>query len=250
MSSEPPRDEGAEPPPQEPPPGEPQAGGEPEPALEPGQQPAPAVCGTCGTPLDPDQTYCLECGSPTPLAPRLQRSQRMTVLIAAIVGALVIAVAVLATALATGDDHADGAPGTAGAFPTVVTDATISTGTPPFATSTLPADTSFTSPTAPSTVPTTPPPATGGASDWPSGRSGYTAVVSSVHSLSEATATKGRVQATGQPAGVLQSSDFSTLRPGYYVVFSGVFSTQAQAAAQARELASSFPGAYPRRIAP
>jgi hypothetical protein len=71
-----------------------------------------------------------------------------------------------------------------------------------------------------------------------------------VRSLTEATATKARVQATGQPAGVLQSSDFSTLRPGYYVVFSGVFSTRAQAAAQARQLASSFPGAYSRRVAP
>jgi predicted nucleic acid-binding Zn ribbon protein len=249
VSSEPPRDEGAEPPAREPASGEPPAGAEDEPAREPGQPPAPAICSTCGTPLDPDQTYCLECGSPTPLAPPLQRSQRVTVLIAAIVGALLIAVAVLATALATGDDS--GPPGAATrTFATVVTDATISTGTPPFATSTLPADTSFTSPTAPATVPATTPPATGSASDWPSGRSGYTAVVSSVRSLSEATATKARVQGIGQPAGVLQSSDYSSLRPGYYVVFSGVFSTQAQAAAQARELASSFPGAYPRRVAP
>ena len=35
-----------------------------------------ARCAVCGAELEPDQTYCLECGSPTPLAPRLRRGPR------------------------------------------------------------------------------------------------------------------------------------------------------------------------------
>jgi hypothetical protein len=167
----------------------------------------------------------------------------------------VIAIVVLAIALATRGGDSPPATTVVGTepFPTLPPDTTLSTGIPPFATATLPTDTSIlTFPTAPATTdPTTTDtfPA-GGASDWPSGRTGWTAVVSSVRSLSEATATKGRVQASGQPAGVLESSDFSTLRSGYYVVFSGVFDTQAEAAAQSRRLEGSFPGSYPRRIAP
>lgn len=63
----------------------------PDPA-PPEEAPEPApICGVCGAGLEPDQTYCLECGSPTPLAPRPSRASRTGVLVAA----LLIAVAVL-----------------------------------------------------------------------------------------------------------------------------------------------------------
>jgi hypothetical protein len=195
----------------------------------------------------------MECGAPTPLAPALGRSRRATALGAAAVAALVIAIVVLAIALATRGGDSPPATTVVGTepFPTLPPDTTLSTGIPPFATTTLPPDTSIlTLPTVPVTTDPAPTVPVGGSSDWPSGRTAWTAVVSSIRSLSEATATKGRVQASGQPAGVLESSDFSTLRPGYYVVFSGVFDTQAEAAAQSRRLEGSFPGSYPRRIAP
>lgn len=38
-----------------------------------GTPPPTPHCNVCGAELDPDQTYCLECGLPTPLAPRLRR---------------------------------------------------------------------------------------------------------------------------------------------------------------------------------
>ena len=59
--------EGAAPPPSEEP-----AGGEPPPVpAGPGE--VPPNCPVCGAPLEPDQTYCLECGTPTPLAPPLRK---------------------------------------------------------------------------------------------------------------------------------------------------------------------------------
>jgi SPOR domain len=37
--------------------------------------PEPLVCASCSAPLDDDQTYCLECGTPTAKAPRLSRGR-------------------------------------------------------------------------------------------------------------------------------------------------------------------------------
>jgi hypothetical protein len=151
----------------------------------------------------------------------------------------------------------------------------------------LPPDTSFTTPTAP-TAPTdtagtvtgfptvtgpTPPPTAGttaestptetqppgttaeapgggggGSSDWPSGTTAWTAILSSVRSESDARAAKARVASAGEDAGVLFSSDYPGLRPGFWVVYSGSFPSQAAAEAHARSLSGSWPGAYAKRI--
>lgn len=121
--------------------------------------PPPPACAVCGAELEPDQTYCLECGSPTPLAPRLRRGGRTAALLAG--GMVVLGLGAGALAFAVADDG--GETGTA----TGATSATIPlvpTGTVPTtplptgpATGSLPADTSFTVPTAPGgTTPTTP----------------------------------------------------------------------------------------------
>ncbi len=61
----------------------------PPPALDAGEPAAPApVCATCQASLDADQTYCLECGAPTPLAPALRKRQRGLIAIAT--GALLL----------------------------------------------------------------------------------------------------------------------------------------------------------------
>jgi sporulation related protein len=260
-----------------PPPGEPTppAGDDGPPAGE--ETPATPRCEVCGAELEPDQTYCLECGSPTPLAPRIRRGTRRTT--AALVGAMVvlgIGAGALAYAVAADDDGTDTTT-----LPVTVATSTIDTiPLPPVtlpSTGTLPADTSFTAPTSPTsptgtggfdtvtgpppstpTTPTTPtvststvPPAPtpgGGASDWPRGTSAWTAVLSSVRSESDARAAKARLRAAGEPAGVLDSSDFPDLRPGYWVVFSGRYQDRARAIAQATALRDRFPGAYARRI--
>jgi hypothetical protein len=268
-------DEGTPPPEEATPPG----GEGQTPASEGGEAPAPPVCAVCGAELEPDQTYCLECGSPTPLAPRIRRGMRRGT--AALAGAIVVlglGAGALAYAVAADDDG----PATA-TLPVTVATATIDTvPLPPVtlpSTGTLPPDTTFTAPTSPTTptdtggfdtvtgppstpteptAPTvstsTPPPVTtshdggSGASDWPAGTSAWTAVLSSVRSESDARAAKARLRAAGEPAGVLFSSDFPDLRPGYWVVFSGRYQDRSSAIAQATALRGRFPGAYARRI--
>lgn len=260
--------------------------GTPPPAVDGTPDPEPR-CGVCGAELEADQTYCLECGSPTPLAPRLRRGGRNLAILAGAAAILGLGAGALAYAV-TNDDEG-GATVTA---PTAVTTATgplvpLPPETAPTV-GTLPTDTSFTTPTAPDTTLTTPtlpttgfdtvtgrpgtstapPPVTdttpvdpvdpgtttsgpvdpGGDSDWVTGDTAWTAILSSVRSETDARAAKARVAGSGQPAGVLFSSDFADLRPGYWVVFSGTYMDRGLAIAQATRLRSQFPGAYARRL--
>jgi eukaryotic-like serine/threonine-protein kinase len=246
---------------------EPEGGGEAGAGAEPPAPPGPPTCAVCGATLDADQTYCLECGSPTPLAPRYGRGRRSALIAAAAVAVLGLGAGALAYAVSSDDGSSGGATitattpgGTAPAFPGTVP--------PGPTTGSLPADTSITTPSAPSTspattgfdtvtgpsasspstesTPTTPSGPAG--SDWPAGKTGWTAVLSSVRSESDARAAKARVSSSGQPAGILFSSDYPPLRSGYWVVYSGVYDAQSAAAAQASRLRAKWPGAYARRI--
>jgi hypothetical protein len=85
-------------------------------------------------------------------------------------------------------------------------------------------------------------------SDWQSGTTAFTVIISSVTDLAEAQATAETARGQGESAGVLDSDDHPGLTPGYYVVFSGTFDTRAEAVAHAREISGRFPGANPRRI--
>ena len=214
-------------------------------------------CTACEARLDPDQAYCLECGTPTPAAPRLRRARSAGWILG--IGLLAAGLGAGALAYAISADDGD-RPARVGSE-TVVSDVgstllppdtTLEPGTD---TSGFPSDTSgFSTDTSGFPTDTTDTTDTAGAepfvSDWPSGRSGFTAILSSVRDLEEARRTRDRVRSeTGEPAGILYSSDHPGLRPGYYAVFSGVFATHAQALAQARKLAGRFPGAYPRRVA-
>jgi SPOR domain len=132
----------------------------PEPASGPvvdSPPPEPSTCSVCGAELDPGQTYCLECGSPTPLAPRLRRGTGGLAAVA--LGLAILGAGAGALAYVASQD--DGTPGTemvsrpsvpsiitvpTTTTPTTLTDSslpgdTIST------TGTLPADTTFTTPT-------------------------------------------------------------------------------------------------------
>jgi hypothetical protein len=253
-----------------PPPGE---GGMPPP-----EEAGPPRCEVCGAELEHDQTYCLECGSPTPLAPRLRRGRKGMAALAGAVAILGLGAGALAYAVAEDDDDAvvtsttltaPEIPGTVPlppeTAPTVGTlppDTSFGTVPPP---ETVPPDTGggFDTVTGPSTAPTTtdqgttdeePPPRTddepdlSGESDWPPGRTAWTAILSSVRSEADARAAKRRLVAQGEQAGVLLSDDFADLRPGYWVLFSGTFSDRGPAIARAEALRPEFPGAYARRL--
>lgn len=105
-------------------------------------------CGYCEAVLAEDQTYCLECGAPTPMAPRIRRD-RAAALIAAGLVVLGIGAGVLAFVVAGDDDDQGGVTTTALTIPPAG-----DAGAPTLPTSSLPADTTFTtpSPTDPATV--------------------------------------------------------------------------------------------------
>lgn len=285
------------PPPPHPEPGDgtPDAAASPEPAADPAPDPAPepqapTSCQVCGAELDPGQTYCLECGSPTPAAPRLRTGVGGLAAVAA--GLAVLGLGAGALAFVASDDGSGGAgtsvsqPATSplitvptASTPTTLTDSSLP-GDTVMTTPTVPMDTTFTTPDVDTTgalpvdptatvpdsglVTETAPadggqttsefPSDGGTSggsgtgDWPAGTSGWTAIVASDTSESGARAAANRLEAQGQPGGVLFSSDHPPLRPGYWVAFSGTYTTRDEALAQARSLVASFPGAYPRRV--
>lgn len=117
--------------------------------------------------------------------------------------------------------------------PTVSTSPT--TTTPPRTTTTTPRTT------------TTSPPSTG-ADTWPNGTSGWTVIVASTSSQSDATALRNRLRSSGRSAGLLDTSQYSTLEPDLWAVYIGVHSSRSQALSQAAALRKSFPGAYAQRI--
>ncbi len=122
---------------------------------EDGEAPPDPRCAVCGADLEPDQTYCMECGSPTPLAPRLRRGGRNLLVLAGAAAILGLGAGALAFAVANDDDG-----GTTTTTPTSLTSPTsplvpLPPETGP-STGPLPPDTSFTVPTLPDTTFTTP----------------------------------------------------------------------------------------------
>lgn len=128
------------------------------------QAPAPQHCTVCGAELDPGQTYCLECGSPTKDAPRLRRGAGGLAVVAlglAALGAGAGALAYVASQDDTGSAAAVTAPETSRVItvpsitmPTTETDSSL----PGDTTGTLPMDTTYTTPGVDTTY-TTPLPA-------------------------------------------------------------------------------------------
>jgi cell division septation protein DedD len=95
---------------------------------------------------------------------------------------------------------------------------------------------------------TTEPPAASGADTWPDGTNGWTVILASTSSQSDAARFRDRVRASGRAAGLIDSSLYTTLEPNLWVVFVGQYSSRTQAISQAASLRSTYPGAYAQRI--
>jgi hypothetical protein len=228
----------------------------------PERPPAKPSCPRCGTPHDPGQEYCLECGYR--LSPARGFLGRLSGAWQARFGwyprewfwrvllGLVVAIAGATAAIVLADAGAENKPivATEGGSvhpPTVA---------PETATVTLP---SVSTAPGPPTTPTQPPPqattapAPGSLTAWPAGRSGYTVVLESLPSSSGRSLAIARARAASRAGlpqvGVLDSRLYSSLHPGYYVVFSGIYTARGQAdAAQAAAAAKGFRLAYSREI--
>jgi len=215
-------------------------------------------CPRCGTPYEPGQEYCLNCGLRLPVqhgvVAALSGVWRRRIpwypgdWIWPVLLGLVIAAGGAAAAIvySTGQKRTS----TIVATPPVHSTTSSTVPTEPSTTSTTTSTTTGTKP-----PPPPPPPKRAGVGSWPAGKTGYTVVLTSVPAgggRAAAVAQARRALAAGlRRVGVLDSSQFSSLHPGYYVVFSGVFDASADAqTAASRAHARGYGAAYPRRITP
>jgi hypothetical protein len=233
----------------------------------PESPPVAGACPRCGTPHEPYQEYCLQCGLRLPvehgLVPALR--ERWTRRVRWYPGdwmwptllALVVAAAASAVAIgwAGGDE-------TAGE--TLIRTEPLPTTTA--ATTTTPVPTEPTVPTFPtqpprtqtqrpgSTQPPPPPPPRPTLVQWPRGKNGYTVVIASIPAAAgrEPAIAKAReaLRKGVEDPGVIESGRYSSLHPGYYVVFAGIYDDAADAQAAVPAVRSrGFPAPYVRQIA-
>jgi hypothetical protein len=203
------------------------------------------TCEECGAALGDGQMYCIECGAPTGLArprrrPAYGRMIAAGLLAALLAGGLGYGVGVLQARL---DQEPRALPAQAARSPS---EAPVTAAPPSEPVEEPTAEETETDAGTRTQAPTGAP--GGGVPGWPAGRTGWTVVLASVRSETDANTHAQRVQASGQPAGVLFSSNFSSLRPGYYVVYSGILNTREEAAAQVSNFAATHPGAYAVQI--
>jgi hypothetical protein len=221
------------------------------------------LCPRCGTPHEPSQEYCLECGLWLPVeaagvVPGLSRAWRrrfgwypgdwvwpslLALLIAALAG-------VGAAAFVSHDQNrADYVTGTSAfgqATPTITTpEQTTAT------TSTVLTSTGAGQPQPPKQTPLPPAKLT----IWPAGRSGWTVVLQSLptaNGRSFALAQARAAEHSGlKDVGIIDSSGYSSLHPGYYVLFTGIYTSFDDAnTAMTTAHSHGYPRAYPRRITP
>jgi hypothetical protein len=202
-----------------------------------------------------EQEWCLACGAAVGTRVVAARGWRAPILLAgllAVVAAVAVAIAIIQLADDT-DQVAQNPP--AGATPSPV-----ATPAPTAAPTDTPDPLNPTATPSPSSTPeptTTPSPTStpdsGGSSgeigEWPAGETGWTVVLASTRSESDARDRADGFAADGiADVGVLNSDDFSSLNPGFWVVFSGQFDSQSQASDALDGI--DAPDAYIRRIAP
>jgi hypothetical protein len=219
-------------------------------------------CPRCGTPHEPNQEYCLECGLRLPveasgLVPTLGRAWRrqlswypgdwvwpslLALLIAALAGTG-------AAAFVSHDQKRAGyVTGTSpyGSAPSTVTAPERKTTSTPA----VPTQTG-TQPSAPGHTP--PPPLA--LKNWPAGRSGWTVVLQSLptaNGRSFALAQARAAEESGlEDVGILDSSEFSSLHAGYFMLFTGIYSSFDDANTGVTAARThGYPRAYPQRITP
>ena len=215
-------------------------------------------CPRCGTPTEPLQEYCLECGARLPAATgpgsALAASWRrrdwtgrewIWPVLVALVVAVLAAAAVLAIAAARDEPRAR----------LIATQEPIG---PPVTATTEPvtATVPTTTPTAPVTTATQPPPPRPrtGLVTWPAAADGYTVILASLPTSGGRAAATSRAKAASdaglQEVGVLNSSAYPSLQPNYFVVFAGIHESEGQALnalSSARQ--AGYDAAYVKRIA-
>jgi len=223
----------------------------------PPDAPAPLErrCPRCGHAMSPDQEWCLACGAAASTEVAEPRGWRVPIMLTGGLVALAIIGVVLAlVALSGGTEKLEN--------PTPTPQAAVPTTSPiPTATATvspLPTESAIPTETA-SPTETTSPEATATPEDntstdtgstftgWPGG-SGYTVIIASKKSQSDAESVATEAQGKGLTVGILDSSDYSSLNPGYKVVFTEKFDSKSAAEDSLSDVQSDYPDAYVRQV--
>jgi hypothetical protein len=217
------------------------------------------TCPRCGTPRDPDQRYCLECGLALPAVtgriPSLRRRWLRRLgwypgdWVWTSILTLVVAVAGAAVSIAVthhGHSHHVVVPP-----PAISTVSEPTTSPATVGTSTLPTAPEPGTTTAKTSTPKPPP---NGRLAWPAGTNGWTIVlVSYPKTIGRPTALQTAAKAAKaglRQVGVLDSSLYASLQPGYFVVFTGVYGSKTDAdTAVSTARQAGFAGAYSRQVA-
>jgi SPOR domain len=227
----------------------------------PEQQPTGRQCPRCGAPMTDDQEWCLACGAAVGTRVVSAPGWRTPIILTGVivvVAAIAVAIAIVQLADDT-DQVAQNPPAAAQASPapsvaatptpTVTPDTGVATPTPDPA---LPEASGQETPeptATPEPTSTPEPTATAGIASWPSGQSGWTVVLASKTSESEANdVAQGFVDDGIADVGVLRSDDFSSLKSGFWVVYSGEYDSQSEASAALDGIDAQ--DAYIRRIEP
>jgi hypothetical protein len=226
----------------------------------PAEQTAPEPrCPRCGAPMTETQEWCLNCGAAVGTRVVAAPGWRVPIAIAgALLAIAAIAIAIAIVQLADDTDQVTQEPQPAAATPVAP---------PPGATPTplptlTPQATLTPDPTLPEASgqetpePTdTPESPSGGSSsgsgtaEWPAGKSGWTVVLASDTSESDARDKARDFAADGiAGVGVLDSDDFSSLKGGFWVVFAGQYDSQSEASDALDGIDAR--DAYIRRIEP
>ncbi|HKH16933.1 MAG TPA: SPOR domain-containing protein [Solirubrobacteraceae bacterium] len=224
------------------------------PPAAPPEQPAGRRCPRCGAAMTEQQEWCLSCGAAVGTRVVAAPGWRTPIVIAGVILALAaIAVAVAIVQLADDTDQvAQNPPPAATPAPPATSPSPAPTTTPDSALTpdpTLPEASGQETP-----EPTSTPAPSGGNSGsgnakWPAGKSGWTVVLASDTSESDAREKAEKFASDGiAGVGVLDSDDFSSLKGGYWVVFAGRHDSQAEASDALDGIDAK--DAYIRRIEP
>jgi hypothetical protein len=204
----------------------------PPPAEPPApEQPTGRRCPRCGATMTDRQEWCLNCGAAVGTRVVAAPGWRTPIAIAGVIvvlAAIAVAVAIVQLADDTGE-VAQNPPAAAPtpAQPPATTPAPDATLTPD---PTLPEASGQETPE-PTTTPDSPSGGSGsGDARWPARESGWTVVLASDTSESDARDKADGFASDGiSGVGVLDSDDFSSLKPGFWVVFAGRYDSQSEA---------------------
>ena len=201
-------------------------------------------CPTCGAPAERGQLVCLECGSRIALAYKRPPSWKTPIAIIAVLGALVVAGAVLAYE-AIDDDAKDEVAATP-LNPKQTSDPRPQTSDPRPQTSEGKAEAKpdrRAAATAEGLVPK------GSLYTWPRSLRAFTVVLLSTEDRASATSYANSVAgAKDAKVGVISSGDFETIPEGFFVVFAGSYKTRALADRAAARLGAKYQGAFPQLV--